>query len=139
MGQVFKFISDEALRELAPGPDRKCDVCGTRERPLYEMWGFLVLDDGTASESPEDQVELACAACINERKIARGHEEFLFEDVYSGFHNAEELRQEFRQTPAIPLMMQFDDWPVCCDHLCEFTGSPQTYEELLQFVSDATF
>lgn len=49
------------------------------------------------------------------------------------------LIEKLRRTPQIPLMMQCDDWVVCCNDLCEFLGSPADMEALLELTDSATY
>ncbi len=53
--------------------------------------------------------------------------------------NWQHLQKALRITPQIPLMMQRDDWVVCCDEICEFIGIPNNYEELVNYTESAKY
>jgi len=52
---------------------------------------------------------------------------------------AAELIQKLRRTPQSPTYLQWSDWVVCCGDLCEFLGSPGSFQELVRVTRGATF
>jgi len=50
-----------------------------------------------------------------------------------------ELIQKLRRTPQSPLTLQGADWVVCCGDLCEFIGSPKSFDELIHVQATAKY
>ena len=140
MGTTFKYISDDALREEDRSYFTECQACGEKGVAVYKAQGFLLKADGTFDdEHPESEVYVACADCILGEKIARFGEWETDDFLRDNFENWVQLRRALRCTPQIPLMMQRDDWVICCGELCEFVGVPRDMEDLIGLTADATY
>lgn len=140
MGSTFKYISDAALREEDRSYFTECQACGKKGVPVFKANGFLLKADGTYDDDdPDAEVYVACSDCILNGRIARFGEWEMDDFLNDNYENWQELRHALRRTPQIPLMMQRDDWVICCGDLCEFIGVPQDVKDLIRFTSTATF
>lgn len=116
-----------------------CPIC-KKQGLLYPCNGFLTSPGGMCDdENPESEISEACADCIDAEKVAR-IEEYEFVDYLKGrYKDGVHFRDGLRRTPQLPLLMQREDWAFCCNDLCEFVGSPATYEELLVIVGSCHY
>jgi hypothetical protein len=134
MGTTFRYIADAALRGMDEG---ECHHCGRTVSPLFYYSGVIV--DPNLSSDPdlareEPRVDEACGPCILSGNLRK--------DAYIVGIATRQLRQfgadvpsmleGLHRTPEVPLFLQGFDWPVCCGEWCEFTGTPQSYEESVQ-------
>lgn len=46
---------------------------------------------------------------------------------------------KYRHTPDIPMFMQYDDRPLCCNDIVEFTGHPQDDDELCLMAESCSY
>ena len=140
MGSIFKYINDAALQEEDRSYFTECQACGKKAFPVYKASGFLLKADGTYDdEDPDSEVWVACSDCILKGRMARFGEWEMDGFLRDNYENWEQLRQALRCTPQIPLMLQRDDWAICCGDVCEFIGVPPDIDDLIRFTKDATY
>ena len=140
MGSTFRYIKDSALKAEDSSYYNECHACARKDAPVYKASGFIIKNDGTFDdEDPDSGIYVACEACIKSGKLARFGEWEMTPFLKSMYENWEELRQKLRATPQIPLFLQRDDWVVCCNDICEFTGVPENYEDIVYFTSKANY
>lgn len=140
MGTLFQHIADDALVAEDASYYTHCHVCEKQNVAVYKAMGFILREDATYDdEDPDAEVYVACAECIQAEKIARFGEWEMDDFLKDNYENWQELRRELRMTPQIPCMMQSSDWVICCGMICEFTGSPKTYEELVVYTEKAKY
>jgi hypothetical protein len=136
MGTRFELIADSAL-EYLDDYYKKCQVCGAQAVPLFECQGSVISDVGT-SDPPKD-VYAVCEACVKQGRVARTCE-FQTDAVIEKFATDPKAAKELlRRTPPIPVMLQHQDWPICCGQLTEFMGVPDSYEESISIPDDYQF
>jgi hypothetical protein len=132
MGQIFDLIADSALVKL-DDYYTECHVCERADVDLYHYDGKL----HNANEETED-VYAVCAECIKTAALTHtaGFEYLRTIDHYleniseSKDQLQNELVQKYQHTPNIPIFMQYEDRPLCCNAITEFTGHPHDKEEL---------
>lgn len=127
MGQLFTYIADDALRTWPYGT---CSLCDRADVAAYPYSGFMMRKDGRIEE-----LEAVCADCLRSHSLQWANES----ELPAVIRQSGELLARLRQTPQIPLMMQYFDWPVCCGDLCEFSGSPAAAEELVEIRRTAVY
>jgi hypothetical protein len=136
MGTIFRLIADGALQPADPDYYTECQVCGRPRVPVYPCQGYLARQDGTAEES--NDVYVACEDCLKQRRVVH-IDEYRTDPLIERFaQDPEAEKRLLRATPRIPLHMQGNDWPLCCGTLTEFTGSPQSLEELIRAQNTCT-
>lgn len=157
MGRVFPYIADRALvpasEETYHGT---CQYCGTTGVDVYEAHGYLLpptqavrqtgrgrpVSRGERSQPSADGESryAACKACLLAGRVAHIGE-WSTDEVIAGYVTEylkgrpaverrkleASLRGALRRTPRVPLFLQYDDWPLCCGDLTEFTGSPKNW------------
>ena len=80
----------------------------------------------------------ACASCISGGK-ARKHELTLDEiSRVAGKYSTDpaKLVDAYCRTPDLFLINGAEDWPICCDDLCEYVGNPPDLEVTKQIPSE---
>lgn len=140
---------------------REClDLDGIEYLEMMESSGVIgtcVIIDGILNGKPPDlpdassanskfaedepEIEAACAGCINAGLVQK--DDYAVAEV-QGIINAfaidkAKVTQKYHRIPNIPLMMQYDDWPMCCGDWCEFFGTPSDYEESVRIPSQHQF
>jgi hypothetical protein len=128
MGQVFRYVSDDAL--LAGKCEHPCPLCGATE-DVYPIYADI---PGPNEEGP-GPISEACIQCIRALPLEAistwQTERAVLAHLRSSFPalGAEELEerrvaicQELRRTPRLPVFVQDDEWPFCCGDLAEFVG-----------------
>ena len=140
MGSVFKYIKDEAIVSEDSSYYKECQVCGKKNCSVYKASGFILKADGSHDdEDPDSEIYVACADCIRKGKVARFGEWETDDFLKQNFDNWQDLQKALRITPQIPLMLQKDDWVICCNEISEFTGVPGSYEELIEYTEKAQY
>src|SRR5262245_683882 len=126
MGSVFKHVDDEALRT---SDGSECHLWARTDVSVYTYFGKIV-DSSESDGSVDDEVDELCADCINSGRVQRRNT-FEAERIISRFAtDRERAWAEFHQLPDVPLLLQGFDWPMCCGNWADFTGSPESEEEL---------
>ena len=135
MGSHFELIADDAL---VPLDDHytECQVCRTTGVPLYPAQGSLVNEDGSIDESRDAYA--VCETCLKKGRIAHTSE-WQTDSVIERFaSDPVAAKALLRTTPRIPVMLQSQDWPLCCGQLTEFTGVPTEDEGLTELLRPLT-
>ncbi|SJL84529.1 hypothetical protein [Vibrio palustris] len=142
MGKIFELISDDALEESDYSDE--CSFCGEKGVPIYKITGLLI-EPGQYQfqDIPEDmensERDEACESCLKAGKIKLFSEWEIEPILKKHCNNPAEQLEKIRSTPTIPLFLQGLDWVVCCGELCEFKGSPKTYDESIVLVDSYQF
>lgn len=140
MGAVFELIADEALEKL-DDYYTECHVCDAVGVDLYQYQGRQYDADGNPLDESEDAYA-ACAQCIMAGRLTHICDFQYIETIekyVAGLPLAddeqvalvERLISKYQRTPDIPGFMQYEDRPLCCGDITEFTGHPHDYDELL--------
>ena len=137
MGKLFDLIADKALAKL-DDYYTECHVCDKAGIDLYHYDGKV----HNANGETED-VYAVCAECIKTAALTHtaGFEYLKTIDHYlvnigeSKEQLRNELVQKYQHTPDIPIFMQYEDRPLCCNAITEFSGHPHDKEELYK-ISD---
>jgi len=136
MGQIFELIADSALTPL-DDYYTECHVCDSTGIGLYAYQGRHYLADGTV----DDDIYAVCASCILTEKLAHSCD-FEYIKTIDQYISRQELSDsqksalsialiaKYQHTPGIPLFMQYEDRPLCCNDITEFTGHPTDREML---------
>ncbi|MBZ4187258.1 hypothetical protein [Niabella beijingensis] len=145
MGQIFEFIADAAL-EVLDDYYTECHVCNSTGVDLYTYQGKLMLEDGTV----DDDIYAVCADCIKTQPLIPSGE-WAYSQTIRDYLTAQQttpqaydallqkLLKQYRQTPQLPLFLQYDDRPLCCNTLTEFTGYPADEKELFHITENNTY
>lgn len=129
MGQLFELIADNALETLDEYYT-DCNVCGKSEIDLYEYNGKYRLDNGEI----DDDIFAVCAECILTKNLSHVCDFEYIKTIKEYLSNTDltiqeqselenKLIEKYQRTPDIPLFVQGDDTPLCCNDITEFTGS----------------
>lgn len=127
MGKLFRYIADNALQ---PYTYSNCWVCDRENVTAYEYYGSWL-----RGESVKEKIDAVCADCLRRNRFKWTNESELPQII----RESNELLSKLRQTPQIPMMVQYNDWAVCCDDLCEFIGSPASEKDLLEISETAIY
>jgi len=137
MGITFQYIAENALKASELGDCQCCERAGVAS---YNYRGGIV--DPSAAANPqlaeeEPEIFAACADCINGGLV---HKDEYESGEIQGIINVvardkEKAIQQYHRIPHIPLMMQREDWPMCCGDWCEYIGIPADYDESVQVPS----
>jgi uncharacterized protein CbrC (UPF0167 family) len=126
LGVTFRHISDDAL---VPSDLGECQCCERTDAPSFDYVGeipnpSLAANPELASSEPE--IHAACAKCINSGLVQKTEYELSTVSNQIGAISADNSNaiEQYHRIPNIPLMMQRQDWPTCCNEWCEFTGNP---------------
>jgi hypothetical protein len=124
MGSIFELIADKALKaeELAD----ECDVCAKSGIPCYPCRAMVVRPDGTADMA--QTVDSVCEACFKAGRIAHYGDFDLNLEIDDHASNPEAAKLLLRKTPRLQKFVQGPQWPLCCGHLTEYTGTPTLAE-----------
>jgi uncharacterized protein CbrC (UPF0167 family) len=122
MGNIFKLIANAALIPEDAEYFKECHVCGKKGVPLYSYQGHLV-------DEPDEDVYAVCKDCILDGKVEYIDDSDTDKTINQFCTEPEVEKELLRKTPRIPLFLQYNDWPIHCGELCEFTGVPKTKEE----------
>jgi len=141
MGMTFDLISDKALKQFLKDAEKShstfaCHIC-KKDVLTYPYAGILRLEDG----SSDDDISEVCESCIKEETLTRNYSADYIKKIsnYIDSLNLDKsetellnknLIEKYNRTPKIPLFMQFEDRPLCCKGITEFTGYPKNYREL---------
>ena len=130
MGSTFRYISNDAM---FPCGGTQCHHCERVDVPIYNFRGSIVnpelaKDQQLAIDEPE--VSELCSACILGGNVQKDDYEIsrIRGIVDSGSRDPETAIASYQTIPHIPLMMQDEDWPMCCNDWCEFVGIPADYD-----------
>ncbi|MGJ1430310.1 hypothetical protein ACR79M_01560 [Sphingobacterium spiritivorum] len=145
MGKIFDLIADSALEKLDSYYD-ECHVCNRTDIDLYPYQGKLHLENGEV----DDDIYAACSSCILKGNLTHSCDFAYFEiiDQYlrqkdlndaAYIHNKNILTEKYQKTPDIPIFMQYDDRPLCCNDITEFTGYPKDADECYDLTEKATY
>ena len=145
MGKIFELIADSALEILDSCYD-ECHVCNRTDIDLYAYQGKLHLENGEV----DDDIYAACASCIAQGNLTHSCDFAYLEiiDRYLGLKNLDEeayvqnknmLAEKYQKTPDIPIFMQYEDRPLCCNDIAEFTGYPKDAEECYDLTEKALY
>lgn len=138
MGEVFELIADSALEQL-DDYYKDCHVCEKAGVDLYPYQGSFEADDGTV----DDDIYAVCLKCIRTKNIAHVCDFEFIKKIGKyltdqGLSDADyqctkiALVEKYQRTPRIPLFMQEEDKPLCCQDITEFVGYPKNDEELIE-------
>ena len=131
LGATFPQIADDALIDSDLG---ECQCCERTDVPSYDYRGEI-LEPALAANPElamsEPEIHAACDKCILSGAVKKSAHEIsevqkLIDEISRNNPNALE---QYHQIPHIPLMMQREDWPHCCDAWCEYTGVPSNQQE----------
>ncbi|MDR2918057.1 MAG: CbrC family protein [Tannerella sp.] len=139
MGKVFELISDNALKKL-DDYYTECHVCEREDVDLYTYQGTVYDENGNALDDSWDSYAV-CADCILAGRVTHicDFEYIKTIDHYLEMSNLtiekksltrERLINKYQRTPDIPIFMQHEDRPLCCNDITEFIGHPKNDEEL---------
>jgi hypothetical protein len=141
MGTLFRYIADSALNESGLG---ECQHCERPTIPAYKYNGLIV--DLSRAANPalaaEDNVIFAaCADCIHGGNLRKDDYELRqIQPIIVAFANdSESAVRNYHLIPHVPLMMQREDWPMCCGDWCEFIGNPPDYDASVRVPSEYQF
>jgi hypothetical protein len=141
MGSTFRYIADDALRVSELGD---CQFCERPGVPSYKYTGIIVhpsqaANAALAAEEPE--LFAACADCIHAGHVRKDDYEISrILDVLNAFATDQARAvSDYHLTPHIPLMMQDEDWPFCCNDWCEFIGNPADDEASVRVPANFTY
>lgn len=130
MGTTFRYIAEPALEPSELG---ECQHCERPDIPSYDYPGEII--DPTLAANPqlaadEPEIHAACADCINGGNIRKSEYEIReIQPVINAFSDDPVTAiDRYHQIPHIPLMMQREDWPMCCGDWCEFVGNPADHD-----------
>lgn len=141
MGSVFRYISDEAMHESDLGNCQHCDRDGVVS---YDYRGEIV-DPKLASDvelaEEEPGVFAACAECILGGNLKKDdYETSRMRPLVDAFAAGnEQILIAYHKIPHIPLMMQDEDWPICCGDWCEYVGYPSDYDQSVKVPDNYIF
>lgn len=149
MGKTFELISDKALekaleekRELNNALGKKgleeCNICG-EEAVLYSYQGEEHDEEGEYI----DDCYMVCAECILKGSINHSCDfeyiktiETYLDTLTLSIEEKKSIQEilinKYQRTPDIPLFMQREDRPLCCNDIAEFIGHPESDEELFE-------
>jgi uncharacterized protein CbrC (UPF0167 family) len=134
MGTTFQNIAESALESSELDDCQCCERAGVAS---YDYRGEMadpstVANPQLAEEEPK--IHAACAHCINGGFVRKDEYEIgEIQSIISTFTSEKEkVAQQYHRTPNIPLMMQREDWPMCCGDWCEYIGAPADYDESVQ-------
>ena len=139
MGKIFELISDIVLEKLGDNYT-ECHVCDRTDIDLYNYQGTVYDENGNALGSDYDSYAV-CADCILAGRVTHTCD---FEYIKTIEHYLESLDlttekkllirtcliDKYQRTPDIPIFMQYEDRPLCCNDISEFIGYPENDEEL---------
>lgn len=126
MGATFRYIADSALEESDLG---ECQHCERPSIPSYAYRGEIINPQLAANvelASEDNEIFAACADCIHAGNLRKDDYELSqIQGIVNSFATDRELAiRNYYLIPHIPLMMQREDWPMCCGDWCEFIGNP---------------
>ncbi len=117
MGMTFRYISESALEPSELG---ECQHCERSDYKSFDYRGEIIdpslaANPSLASEDPE--IHAACAKCIQGGNLRKSqHEIREIQTVIDGFaDDSVDAIRSYHTIPHIPLMMQREDWPICCN------------------------
>lgn len=127
MGTSFRYIAETALKPSGLGDCQCCERAGVVS---YDYRGKIV--DPAAAANPklaeeEPEIHAACADCISGGLVQKDDSAIgELKGIINAFAGDKATAtQQYHRIPNIPLMMQHDDWPMCCGDWCEFVGYKQ--------------
>lgn len=127
MGTVFQYIADAALEPSGLGACQHCDRSNVTSYAYHGeiVDASLAANPQLAREDPE--IYAACADCIRGGNLRKStYDLSQIQRVVDGFaHDKAAAIVRYNGIPQIPLMMQNEDWPMCCGDWCEFHGNPK--------------
>lgn len=141
MGTTFRYIAETPLESSGLGEYQCCERAGVVS---YNYRGEIAAPSAAANPQladEEPEIFAACADCINAGLVRKsdyeiGEIQTLINAYASDKQNA---AQQYHRIPHIPLMMQREDWPLCCGDWCEFVGVPADYDESVRVPSQNQF
>ena len=145
MGQIFELIADNALKKLDSYYD-ECHVCNKTNVDLYEYQGKLLLENGEI----DDDIYAVCTDCILTEKLTHTCD-FEYIEIIDNYLSAKNLTQDevksirtlllkkYQKTPNIPVFMQYEDRPLCCNDITEFVGHPNNEQELYEMTENVIY
>ncbi|MGB7324150.1 MAG: CbrC family protein [Rubripirellula sp.] len=140
MGKLFKYINDNCLIQSEEGD---CHYCKRPNVPSFDYNGVILNAEHAANPDlarSDPDIFAACADCIDSGNIAKHNYELneirrCFRHL-SGHVDVESAVERYNLIPHIPLMLQNDDWPFCCDEWCEFHGNPSTESNIKSLLEE---
>ncbi|MCA9068781.1 MAG: hypothetical protein KDA84_07655 [Planctomycetaceae bacterium] len=137
MGSTFRYIADEAMY---PCGGTECHHCERDDVPIYDFRGVIV--DPSLAKNPqlaieEPEVSELCADCVLSGNIIKDpYEISRIQGIVNTYARDKDAAiANYHTIPHIPLMMQDEDWPMCCGDWCEFQGCPPDYAASVQVPS----
>jgi len=124
MGSIFELIADKAL--IVDEQTDECDVCSKSGVPCYPCRAMIVRADGTADMA--QTVDAVCEACFKAGRVAHYGDFDLNLEIDDHATDPEAAKKLLRQTPRCQKFVQTAQWPLCCGHLTEYTGTPSVAE-----------
>ena len=136
MGNIFKYIADDALEAEDASYYKECQVCQAVGVPVYSCQGRVARAGGVLKD-----VYVVCAKCLNRGQVKHISEwgtdrviKAYVNNFYLGANpefiveKENELILALRKTPELTWI--YEDWPLCCGDLTEYSGYPKTVAEL---------
>ena len=141
MGATFRYIADDALKESGLGECQHCERVGV---PSFNYRGIIIdpqLAANTELASQDNDIFAACSDCIHGGNIRKDdYEVGQIQGIINSFASDKEAAvRSYHLIPRIPLMMQNEDWPLCCNDWCEFIGNPADYEASVRVPNENKF
>jgi hypothetical protein len=141
MGLAFRYIADNALAQSNLG---SCQHCERTEFSSYDYCGEIInprLAANVELATTDNKIFAACAACIHGGNIRKTDFELgRVQPIIDSFAlDKVSAARNYHLIPHIPLMMQDQDWPMCCGDWCEYVGNPKDDEESVRVPSQFQF
>lgn len=141
MGALFRHIADDALIPIEAYQSMMFHCCERTDVPLYDYFGKIV--DPEFAKSPEmakdEDVDELCADCILSGNVRKHNLDLIERTANRLAENPEKAIEAFHLFPQIPLFLQDQDWPTCCDDWCEYIGSPEDYDASVAIPDQSIF
>ncbi len=145
MGQLFELIADNALKKLDDYYD-ECHVCNKTNTDLYQYQGKVQLENGEI----DDDIYAVCADCILTKNLNHICDFEYIRTIENYFATTgltieeQQLRKrlligKYQKTPDIPIFMQYEDRPLCCNDITEFVGHPIDKNELYKMTENVIY
>lgn len=145
MGKVFPGIADAVLKAHDTTRER-CPACEKPAQVLYPASGELI----GCGERDGQTCHEVCAACLKAGRVEHVSE-WRTDDIIRAYVQTQvkpaarrrkveaALKAELRSTPRFARFAQGDDWPLCCERVTEFRGSPRSLRALIRLSRSATY
>ena len=148
MGKIFELISDITL-EKSGEYYTECHVCDRKDTDLYAYQGTVYDENGNALDDSYDSYAV-CADCILAGRVTHTCD-FVYIKTIDRYLESSGLATEkkplmrtclidkYQRTPDIPIFMQYEDRPLCCNDITEFIGYPVNDKEFSEISEQYTY